>query len=60
MTQTLYQSTIADRESADKLVADTIDITGVRWVDVNITHGSIMVTHDDDYDEATFKSIAGV
>ena len=37
MTQTLYQTTITDRESADKLVADTITLTGVRWVDVNIT-----------------------
>ncbi len=60
MPQTLYQSTITDKESADKLVADTIDIAGVRWVDVNITHSTIMVTHDEDYDEAAFKSIAGV
>ncbi|MBU5617144.1 hypothetical protein KPY62_08590 [Psychrobacter sp. TAE2020] len=58
--QTLYQTTITDRESADKLVANTITLTGVRWVDVNITQGSVMVTHDDDYDEASFKALAGI
>ena len=34
--QTLYQTTITDRESADKLVANTISLKGVRWVDVNM------------------------
>ncbi len=60
MPQTLYQTTITDRQSADKLVADTIDIHGVRWVDVNITFSTVMVTHDEDYDEAAFKAIAGI
>lgn len=60
MPQTLYQTGIYDKENADKLVADTRDIVGVRWVDVNITQGTVVVTHDKDYDEAAFKAIADI
>jgi hypothetical protein len=60
MTQTSYQITIADKDTADKLVADTNTISGVKWVNVNIEQGTVVVTHGDEYDEAAFKSVAGI
>lgn len=60
MSQTLYHIDISDKQSAEKLVVDTINITGVRWVNVNCTERTVVVTHDDNYDEAAFKAIAGI
>ena len=47
MSQTLYHIDISDKQSAEKLVVDTINITGVRWVNVNCTERTVVVTHDD-------------
>lgn len=60
MAQTSYQVSINDKENADKLVADTNNMTGVKWVNVNLDSGTVVVTHGEDYDEAAFKSAAGI
>ncbi|WP_367111119.1 hypothetical protein [uncultured Psychrobacter sp.] len=60
MPQTSYKTSIANKDAADKLVADTNNISGVKWVNVNIEQGTIVVTHSEDYDEAAFKSTAGL
>ena len=58
MPQTKYDVVIDDKDKADKLVADTENVAGVKWVNVNLGN-CIVVTHDDSYDEAAFKSAAG-
>ncbi len=60
MPQTSYDVAVADKESADKLVADTSAISGVKWVNVNLEKGTVVVTYGDNYDEAAFKAAAGI
>lgn len=60
MPQTSYQISITDKDAADKLVADTDNVQGVKWVNVNVGQGTVVVTHSEDYDEAGFKTIAGI
>lgn len=60
MPQTTYQAQVTSKDTADKLVADTENLQGVKWVNVNIDKGTIVVTHGEDYDEAAFKSAAGI
>lgn len=59
MAQTKYDIIIDDKEDADQLVEKTSNIQGVRWVNVNVG-SSVVVTHDDSFDEAAFKSAAGL
>lgn len=58
MPQTKYDISVTDKDTAEKLVADTNQITGVKWVNVNIEQGTVVVTHGDDYDEDGFKAAA--
>lgn len=44
------------KEDAEKLVNATADVSGVRFVNVNLAQGFIVVTHSDDFDEAAFKA----
>ncbi len=60
MPQTSYQISMTDKEAADKLVADTDNVPGVKWVNVNVEQGIVVVTHGEDYDEEGFKSVAGI
>lgn len=60
MPQTSYDAAVSDQAQADKIKSDTNDIAGVKWVNVNIEKGTIVVTHGDDYDEAAFKAAAGI
>lgn len=60
MPQTSYQAQVTSKDAADQLVADTESVKGVKWVNVNIDQGTIVVTHSEDYDEAAFKSAAGI
>ncbi|MBO1531024.1 hypothetical protein J3492_07320 [Psychrobacter sp. F1192] len=60
MPQTSYQAQVTSKDAADQLVADTESVQGVKWVNVNIDQGTIVVTHSEDYDEAAFKSAAGI
>lgn len=60
MPQTSYQATISDRELADKITKEGSDVQGVKWININPDNGTIVVTHSEDYDEAAFKSIAGL
>ena len=60
MPQTSYQVAITDREVAEKINKEGSDVQGVKWININPDNGTIVVTHGDDYDEAAFKSIAGL
>ena len=60
MPQTSYQVAITDRELAEKINKEGSDVQGVKWININPDNGTIVVTHGDDYDEAAFKSIAGL
>ena len=60
MPQTSYQVAITDREVAEKINKEGSDVQGVKWININSDNGTIVVTHGDDYDEAAFKSIAGL
>lgn len=60
MSQTQFQAQVADQAAADDIVAKTENIAGVRFVNVNVATGVIVVTHGDDFDEAAFKSVVGI
>lgn len=60
MAQTSYDLKIDDPNVAKELVTATSNITGVKWVNVNRDKGTVVVTHSDDFDEAKFKSLAGL
>ncbi|WP_131668706.1 hypothetical protein [Psychrobacter pygoscelis] len=59
MAQTKYDHAIDSKDAADQLVEKTSNIQGVKWVNVNVG-SSIVVTHDDSYDEEAFKAAAGI
>lgn len=60
MPQSQYQASVADQAAADAIVAKTENVAGVRFVNVNVDTGVIVVTHGDDFDEAGFKAVAGI
>lgn len=60
MSQSKFEATIADQAAADSLVAKTESVAGVKFVNVNVDSGLIVVTHDDSFDEAAFKAAAGI
>ena len=60
MPQTKYDFKVADQAAADTLVKNTEEIQGVKFVNVNIDNGSVVVTHGEDFDEAAFKAAAGI
>lgn len=60
MAQTQFNVAVADQAAADALVAKTENITGVRFVNVNVDKGTVVVTHGDDFDEAAFKAAVGI
>ncbi|AWY21558.1 hypothetical protein [Moraxella bovis] len=60
MPQSQFNLTVADQAAADALVAKTETIAGVKFVNVNIDKGTVVVTHGDDFDEAAFKAAAGI
>lgn len=60
MPQSCYNVTITDKDTAEDLVTKGNSVTGVKWVNVNIDKGLVVVTHSEDYDEAAFKSATGI
>lgn len=60
MPQSQFNLTVADQAAADALVAKTETIAGVKFVNVNIDKGTVIVTHSEDFDEAAFKAVAGI
>lgn len=60
MPQTKYDVSFTDKARAEQIVIETKEITGVKWVNVNMEHHSIVVTHSEDYDEERFKAVAGI
>ena len=47
---------MAQTKDADKLVAATDSVTGVKFVNANVEGGYVVVTHGDNFDEAAFKA----
>lgn len=60
MPQIKYDIAIDDQATADEFVKKTNDIQGVKWINVNVGKGSVVVTHDDSFDEDAFKAAAGI
>lgn len=60
MPQAKFEATVADQAAADAIVAKTENVAGVKFVNVNVDSGVIVVTHDDSFDEAAFKAAAGI
>lgn len=60
MPQSKYEVSVDSKEAADALVKKTESVQGVKFVNVNVAQGSIVVTHGDDFDEAAFKAAAGI
>lgn len=60
MSQSQFNLTVADQAAADALVAKTENIAGVKFVNINVEKGTVVVTHGDDFDEATFKTAIGI
>ncbi|GAA0324453.1 hypothetical protein [Psychrobacter aestuarii] len=60
MPQTSYELTVTDNKTAEKITQEGGNVQGVKWININADKGTIVVTHGEDYDEAAFKSIAGL
>lgn len=60
MPQSQFNVAVADQAAADALVAKTETVAGVKFVNVNVDKGTVVVTHGDDFDEAAFKAAAGI
>lgn len=60
MPQTKYDFQVADKAAAEEFVNKTENVQGVKFVNVNLDGGTVVVTHGDDYDEAAFKAAAGI
>lgn len=60
MPQSQFNVTVADQAAADALVSKTENVAGVKFVNVNVEKGTVVVTHGDDFDEAAFKAAAGI
>ena len=57
MAQTrLVASGIASRGDADKVTAAGEAVEGVRFVNVNLDDGGIVITHSDTFNADAFKS----
>ena len=50
MSQSQFNLTVADQAAADALVAKTENIAGVKFVNINVEKGTVVVTHGDDFD----------
>ena len=60
MPQIKYDHTVADKTAADELINKAENLKGVKFVNVNLDGGTVVVTHGDDFDEAAFKAVAGI
>lgn len=60
MPQTQIQANIADQAAADAIVSKGENVAGVKFVNVSVENNTVVVTHDDSFDEAAFKSATGI
>lgn len=60
MPQTQIKSSINDKAAADAVVSKGEGVAGVKFVNVNIETGAVVITHDDSFDEAAFKAATGL
>lgn len=60
MPQTQFNIAVADQAAAEAFVAKTETVAGVKFVNVNVSNGTVVVTHGEDFDEAAFKAAAGI
>ena len=54
MPQIKYDHKVADKTAADELINKAENLKGVKFVNVNLDGGTVVVTHGDDFDEAEF------
>ncbi len=59
MAQTKYtiEKVIGKEEIAEQLKQAGNALEGVKWVNVNIQNGQVVLTHDDQYNEAELQKI---
>lgn len=60
MPQTKFDVSIADKDAAAAIVEKGEAVAGVKFVNANVEGGSVVVTHDDSFDEAAFKAATGI
>lgn len=60
MPQSCYDVIITDKDTAKDLVTKASTVAGVKWVNVNIDNGTVVVTHSHAYNEAAFKAAVGI
>lgn len=60
MPQTKFDAKVADQAAADQIVSKAEGVADVKFVNVNLEQGTIVVTHGDDFDESAFKSAVGI
>lgn len=60
MPQTQFEVAVADQAAADAIVAKGENVAGVKFINVNVDSGLVVVTHGEDFDEGAFKSAIGV
>lgn len=60
MPQTQFEVAVADQAAADAIVAKGENVAGVKFINVNVDSGLVVVTHGEDFDEGAFKSAVGI
>lgn len=60
MAQSKFEAKVADQAAADTITAKGEEVAGVKFVNVNVDSGVVVVTHGDDFDEAAFKAATGI
>lgn len=49
-------SGMTGKSDVDRLVEQTANVAGVKFVNANADDGFVIVTHGEDFDEAAFKA----
>lgn len=60
MPQSKFDVTLADQAAADAIVKKGEEVAGVKFVNANAENNTVVVTHDDSFDEAAFKVAVGI
>lgn len=59
MAQTKYtiEKIIGEEKLAEQLKQAGYALDGVKWVNINLQSGDVVLTHDEDYNESDFQKI---
>lgn len=60
MPQTQFETSVADQATADAIVAKGENVAGVKFINVNVNSGLVVVTHGEDFDANAFKTATGI